>query len=455
MSWVSRIERTKGMMADTPAASDESYKNAGVVRLDKKYEAIRENVHKEIITEYNNKFASGSTTNDAASDVMELIHQSLANQEQHLTRLEESRLAQEILDDVIGLGPIEPLLRDKSISEVMVNHAKQVYIERFGKLELTNVMFRDDAHVLQVINRIVSPIGRRCDESTPMVDARLPDGSRVNAIIPPVALKGPSITIRKFSSKPLKVSDLIGYGSMSSQMASFLEGAVRGRCNVIVSGGTGSGKTTLLNVLSSYIPEGERIVTIEDAAELRLEQNHVVTLEARPANIEGKGQIAIRDLVKNALRMRPDRVIVGEVRSGETLDMLQAMNTGHDGSLTTVHANTPRDVISRLETMVMMAGMELPAKAIREQISSAIDIIVHQSRFRDGSRKVVNISEVLGMEGDTVTIQDLFVFKQEGVDGLGRISGQFVTTGIHPKVSDKIKDNGGMIKDEWFYQKGR
>jgi pilus assembly protein cpaF len=337
----------------------------------------------------------------------------------------------------------------------MVNHAKQVYIERFGKLELTNVMFRDDAHVLQVINRIVSPIGRRCDESTPMVDARLPDGSRVNAIIPPVALKGPSITIRKFSSKPLKVSDLIGYGSMSSQMASFLEGAVRGRCNVIVSGGTGSGKTTLLNVLSSYIPEGERIVTIEDAAELRLEQNHVVTLEARPANIEGKGQIAIRDLVKNALRMRPDRVIVGEVRSGETLDMLQAMNTGHDGSLTTVHANTPRDVISRLETMVMMAGMELPAKAIREQISSAIDIIVHQSRFRDGSRKVVNISEVLGMEGDTVTIQDLFVFKQEGVDGLGRISGQFVTTGIHPKVSDKIKDNGGMIKDEWFYQKGR
>ena len=436
MSWVSRIERTKGMMADTPAASDESYKNAGVVRLDKKYEAIRENVHKEIITEYNNKFASGSTTNDAASDVMELIHQSLANQEQHLTRLEESRLAQEILDDVIGLGPIEPLLRDKSISEVMVNHAKQVYIERFGKLELTNVMFRDDAHVLQVINRIVSPIGRRCDESTPMVDARLPDGSRVNAIIPPVALKGPSITIRKFSSKPLKVSDLIGYGSMSSQMASFLEGAVRGRCNVIVSGGTGSGKTTLLNVLSSYIPEGERIVTIEDAAELRLEQNHVVTLEARPANIEGKGQIAIRDLVKNALRMRPDRVIVGEVRSGETLDMLQAMNTGHDGSLTTVHANTPRDVISRLETMVMMAGIELPAKAIREQISSAIDIIVHQSRFRDGSRKVVNISEVLGMEGDTVTIQDLFVFKQEGVDGLGRISGQFVTTGIHPKVSD-------------------
>ena len=424
-------------------------------KLDKKYEAIRENVHKEIITEYNNKFASGSTTNDAASDVMELIHQSLANQEQHLTRLEESRLAQEILDDVIGLGPIEPLLRDKSISEVMVNHAKQVYIERFGKLELTNVMFRDDAHVLQVINRIVSPIGRRCDESTPMVDARLPDGSRVNAIIPPVALKGPSITIRKFSSKPLKVSDLIGYGSMSSQMASFLEGAVRGRCNVIVSGGTGSGKTTLLNVLSSYIPEGERIVTIEDAAELRLEQNHVVTLEARPANIEGKGQIAIRDLVKNALRMRPDRVIVGEVRSGETLDMLQAMNTGHDGSLTTVHANTPRDVISRLETMVMMAGMELPAKAIREQISSAIDIIVHQSRFRDGSRKVVNISEVLGMEGDTVTIQDLFVFKQEGVDGLGRISGQFVTTGIHPKVSDKIKDNGGMIKDEWFYQKGR
>lgn len=386
---------------------------------------------------------------------MALIHQALDRQEQRLTKAEEAKLAQEILDDVVGLGPIEPMLRDESISEIMVNSASQIYVERFGKLELTSSAFRDDAHVLQVINRIVSSVGRRCDEANPMVDARLADGSRVNAIIPPIALKGPSITIRKFSAKPLKVGDLIGYGSMSTPMANFLEAAVKGRCNIVVSGGTGSGKTTLLNVLSAYIPDGERIVTIEDAAELRLEQNHVVTLESRPANIEGKGVISIRDLVRNALRMRPDRIIVGEVRSGETLDMLQAMNTGHEGSLTTVHANSPRDVISRMETMVMMAGMDLPAKAIREQIASAIDLIVHQTRLRDGSRKIVNISEIVGMEGDTVTIQDIFTYRHEGMDSSGHITGQFSPTGIHPKSVSKIRDNGGLCKDEWFYQKLR
>lgn len=456
MSWTDRLEKIKGSTADGDKKgigedSGELYTGVGL-RLDKKYEVIRENVHREIVNEYNTKNVVGA---DNSAEVLQFIHQALGRQEQRLTRAEEAKLAQEILDDVIGLGPLEPLLRDSTISEVMVNSPDQVYIERFGRLELIDTKFRDDGHVLQVINRIVSSVGRRCDESNPMVDARLADGSRVNAVIPPIALKGPSITIRKFSSKPLKVSDLIGFGSMSVQMANFLEAAVRGRCNVVVSGGTGSGKTTLLNVLSSYIPSGERIVTIEDAAELRLEQEHVVTLEARPANIEGKGQISIRDLVRNSLRMRPDRIIVGEVRSGETLDMLQAMNTGHDGSLTTVHANTPRDVISRVETMVMMAGMDLPAKAIREQISSAIDLIVHQTRFRDGSRKVVNISEVVGMEGDTVTIQDIFTYQQEGIDGLGRVAGQFVPTGIHPRVLEKIKDNGAICKDEWFHQRVR
>ncbi len=454
MSWTSKLEKGKGFestprpLADRP---DSPYAGAGL-RLDKKYETIREAVHKEIVNEFNTRFVLGGASD---SDVLELIQMSLSRQDQRLTRVEEAKLAQEILDDVVGLGPLEPLLRDSTISEVMVNSAEQIYIERFGKLELTNTRFRDDNHVLQVINRIVSSVGRRCDESTPMVDARLADGSRVNAVIPPIALKGPSITIRKFSKNSLSVRDLIAFGSMSVQMANFLEAAVKGRCNIIVSGGTGSGKTTLLNVLSSYIPDDERIVTIEDAAELRLGQEHVVTLESRPANIEGRGIISIRDLVRNSLRMRPDRIIVGEVRSGETLDMLQAMNTGHDGSLTTVHANTPRDVISRVETMVMMAGMDLPAKAIREQISSAVDLIVHQSRFRDGSRKVVNISEVVGMEGETVTIQDIFTYQQTGIDALGKIAGDFVASGIHPRVVDKIRDNGGICKDEWFYQKTR
>lgn len=455
MNWISRLEKSKLSELEEERGSDSTFGSGIRLRLDKKYEQLRENVHKEIVSEYNARFINNELSDDSISDLMALIHQSLDHQDRKLTKAEEAKLAQEILDDVVGLGPLEPMLRDETISEIMVNSASQIYIERFGKLELTGSTFRDDAHVLQVINRIVSSVGRRCDEANPMVDARLADGSRVNAVIPPVALKGPSITIRKFSATPLKVGDLIGYGSLSASMANFLEAAVKGRCNIVVSGGTGSGKTTLLNVLSAYIPEGERIVTIEDAAELRLEQNHVVTMESRPANIEGKGVISIRDLVRNALRMRPDRIIVGEVRSGETLDMLQAMNTGHEGSLTTVHANSPRDVISRMETMVMMAGMELPAKAIREQIASAIDLIVHQTRFRDGSRKIVNISEIVGMEGDTVTIQDIFTYRQDGYDGTGHITGQFAPTGIHPKIASKIRDNGGLCKDEWFYQRLR
>jgi len=337
----------------------------------------------------------------------------------------------------------------------MVNGARQVYIERRGKLVLSDVVFRDDAHVLNIIDRIVSPLGRHIDEANPMVDARLADGSRVNAIVPPLSLKGPVLTIRKFSKNPLGIQDLIGFGSISGPMAAFLEACVKGKLNIIVSGGTGSGKTTLLNVLSAFIPTDERIVTIEDAAELQLRQDHVVTLESRPSNIEGKGAIVIRDLVRNALRMRPDRIVVGEVRGGEALDMLQAMNTGHDGSLTTAHANTPRDMLSRLETMVLMAGMELPIKAIREQISSAIDIIVQQSRMRDGTRKVINVCEVLGMEGDIITLQDIFTYETDGhTDANGKFHGRFKTNGIRPRCCEKIRSNGVHVSDEWFSVQG-
>jgi pilus assembly protein CpaF len=367
-----------------------------------------------------------------------------------LNRTERSRLLQETYDDVMGLGPLEPLLNDAEVTEIMVNGPYQVYVERKGRLEISQVVFRDNTHVLNIINRIVTSVGRRIDESSPMVDARLKDGSRFNAIIPPLSLVGPTMTIRKFSKKPYTASDLVKFNSISPKMVSFLDACVKGKLNIIVSGGTGSGKTTLLNVLSSSIPNNERIVSIEDAAELQLMQDHVVTLESRPANLEGTGQITIRDLVRNSLRMRPDRIIVGEVRSGETLDMLQAMNTGHDGSLTTAHANSPRELISRLETMVLMSGMDLPVKAIREQIHSAIDVIVHQQRLRDGSRKVVNITEVVGMEGDTITLQDIYTYKMEGVDSYGRIKGSFVTTGIRPKFLEKITASGIMVRDDWF-----
>ncbi len=351
----------------------------------------------------------------------------------------------------MGYGPLEILLNDESISEIMVNGPHQVYIERAGKLELSDVIFKDNEHVMNIIDRIVSSIGRHIDEASPMVDARLLDGSRVNAVIPPLSLVGPVITIRKFSKKPMTAQDLLRYGSVSMKMLSFLESCVRGKLNIIVSGGTGSGKTTLLNVLSAFIPETDRIVTIEDAAELQLRQRHVITLESRPANLEGKGQISIRDLVRNALRMRPDRIVVGEVRSGETLDMLQAMNTGHDGSLTTAHANNPRDLLSRLETMVLMAGMDLPIKAIREQVSSAIDIIVQQSRMRDGTRKIINISEVLGMEGDKITMQEIFLYETDGqMDANAKFKGKYRATGVRPHCAEKIKNNGVIFSDEWF-----
>ncbi|WP_102027446.1 CpaF family protein [Salirhabdus sp. Marseille-P4669] len=373
------------------------------------------------------------------------------NQEgERLTFETKKSFIEDIANELTGYGPITPFLKDPNVSEIMVNGANSIYVESKGKLVKTSSYFRDEDHVLQVIEKIVSPLGRRIDESSPMVDARLPDGSRVNAIIPPLALNGPTITIRKFPQDRLKIEDLVQFGTLSENMAQFLQACVQARLNIFISGGTGSGKTTLLNVLSTFIPHDERIVTIEDAAELQLSQDHVISLETRPPNIEGRGSISIRDLVRNSLRMRPDRIVIGEVRSAEALDMLQAMNTGHDGSLATGHANSPRDMLSRLETMVLMAGMDLPVRAIREQISGAIDLIIQQTRLKDGTRKITHISEVVGMEGDTITLQDIFVYKQTGTTPDGKIVGHFVSTGIRPSCIDKIKSYNIEIPTEWF-----
>jgi pilus assembly protein CpaF len=369
------------------------------------------------------------------------------------TRVPESirqQITREVLNDVLGYGPIQPLLDDPDVSEVMVNGPKNVYVEKRGKLTKTGVVFENNDQVLRVIDRIILPLGRRVDADSPTVDARLPDGSRVNAIIPPVAIDGASITIRKFRRDKLSMQQLVDFGSMTAQMAEFLRACVVSRLNIIISGGTGSGKTTLLNVLSSLIPENERIVTIEDAAELQLQQDHIVRLETKSANLEGKGQVSIRDLVRNSLRMRPDRIIVGECRGGETLDMLQAMNTGHDGSLTTLHANTPRDALSRTETMVLMAGMDLPIKVIRQQISAAIDLVVQQTRLKDGSRKVTAITEVAGMEGDTVVLTDIFRFEQTGTTSEGKVIGQLKPTGIRPLFTPRLEAAGFKLPPEVF-----
>jgi pilus assembly protein CpaF len=355
-----------------------------------------------------------------------------------LNRTERARLLEWIIAEILGYGPIQPLLEDDTITEVMVNGPKDIYIERAGKISKTSFFFDSDDHLLQVIDRIVAPIGRRIDEGSPMVDARLPDGSRVNAVIPPLSLVGPCLTVRKFAKVPYTAEDLIRFGTFTPELVELTKACVEAKLNIVVSGGTGSGKTTLLNVVSAFIPHDERIVTIEDAAELQLKQEHVVRLEARPPNIEGKGEITIRQLVINALRMRPDRIIVGEVRGGEALDMLQAMNTGHDGSLTTAHSNSPRDTLRRLETMVLMAGMDLPLRAIREQIASAFDLVIHLERLKDGSRKVVKVSEVQGMEGDVIVMQDVFVFEQMGVKD-EKILGRLRPTGIRPKFTEKIE----------------
>ncbi|NPV70766.1 MAG: CpaF family protein [Firmicutes bacterium] len=375
----------------------------------------------------------------------------LLEDEQSVQPLDRETVAEGLFAEIVGYGPIQVLLEDAEVDEIMVNAAREVYVERRGKIESTTVEFADDRDVMLLIEKIVAPLGRRIDESCPMVDARLPDGSRVNAIIPPLAVHGPCLTIRKFAAKPLMIEDLMRLGTLTKKMAEFLDACVKARLNVVVSGGTGSGKTTTLNVLSSLIPDDERIITIEDAAELQLRQDHVVSLETRPPNIEGKGEITIRHLVRNALRMRPDRIVVGEVRGGEALDMLQAMNTGHDGSLTTGHANSPRDMLSRLETMVLMAGVDLPVKAIREQIASAIDLIVHQSRMKDGSRKITDIVEVQGMEGDVIVLQSIFEFKQTGYSREAGVAGKFVPTGIRPRFVDRIETAGIKLSPDLFH----
>ncbi|MCZ7544774.1 MAG: CpaF family protein [Anaerolineae bacterium] len=382
-----------------------------------------------------------SRTQEVRGTIEELFNAILSEEGIVLTRAERRRLFEQIVAEILGFGPLEPLLADESITEIMVNGPKNIYIERKGLISRTEATFENEDHVLRIIDRIVAPLGRRIDESSPTVDARLPDGSRVNAVIPPISLVGPVITIRKFSKVPLTVDDLIRFGSITPELIEFLRASVIARCNVIVSGGTGSGKTTLLNVLSGFIPEDERIVTIENAAELQLRQDHVVTLESRPPNIEGRGEITIRDLVVNSLRMRPDRIVVGECRAAEALDMLQAMNTGHDGSLTTLHSNSPRDTLARLEVMCLMAGMDLPVRAIREQVASAVDLIVHQDRMRDGTRKVVKVTEVQGMEGNVITLSDIFEFEQTGIEQ-GRVIGRIRPTGLRPKFIDKIEAAG-------------
>jgi len=382
-----------------------------------------------------------SKVNEVRNTIQELFEQVLAEENIVLSRPERHRLFEQISAEILGLGPLQPLLEDETITEIMVNGAKNIYVERAGKIQRVPYSFESDDHVMRIIDRIVAPLGRRIDESSPYVDARLPDGSRVNAVIPPISLVGPVITIRKFFKIPITVEQLIQYGSITPEALQFLKACVTARLNIVISGGTGSGKTTLLNILSQYIPDDERIVTVENAAELQLRQEHVVTLESRPPNIEGRGEVTIRQLVINSLRMRPDRIIVGEIRDEAALDMLQAMNTGHDGSMTTAHSNSPRDTLARIETMTLMAGMELPVRAIREQIASAIDLVVHQERLRDGSRRIVNISEVSGMEGDVITMTDIFSFEQSGYEN-GKVIGRLRPTGLRPKFIDKIEAAG-------------
>ena len=437
-------------------ASTERYRAAGMQTSDAVTE-VRLRVQRRLADELGPTLYAGSAQGDDLDARVKLtLTELIAREETPLAGADKARIIQEVTDDVLGHGPIESLLRDPSVSEVMVNGPQLVYVERFGRLERAAVEFDDETHLRRIIDRICSRVGRRVDEASPMVDARLPDGSRVNAVVPPVALDGSSLTIRKFAASPLTVDELIRFGTLSRATADFLEACVRGRRNVVVSGGTGSGKTTMLNVLSAFVPYDERIVTIEDAAELQLRQEHVVRLESRPKNSEGRGAISTRDLVKNALRMRPDRIVVGEVRDAAALDMLQAMNTGHDGSLTTLHANSPRDAIARMETMVLMGGMDLPVRAIRDQIAAAVDVILQVSRLKDGSRKITHISEVVGMETEVVSLQDLYRFDfKAGTDSAGRFRGGLEPTGLRPRFTDDLAVYGVTLPANLFTTKGR
>lgn len=448
MSILKRLQNGSSGNSSSGGSEQQSSSNMPARRVSAPTIPSTQDTYQDLKTRVQNKLLSGldpstdpSKVLEVRKTIQELFDQILSEENIVLSRPEKARMFEQIAAEILGFGPLQLLLEDESVTEIMVNGAKNIYIERAGKLYRAPITFESNEHVMRIIERIVSPLGRRIDESSPYVDARLPDGSRVNAVIPPISLVGPVLTIRKFAKKPITVEQIIQFGSITAEAVEFLKACVVARMNVVVSGGTGSGKTTLLNILSGFIPSDERIVTIENAAELQLRQEHVVTLESRPANIEGRGEISIRDLVINSLRMRPDRVVVGECRGDEALDMLQAMNTGHDGSMTTAHSNSPRDTLSRLETMTMMAGMELPVRAIREQISSAIDVIVHQERMRDGTRKVVNITEVSGMEGDVITTSDLFAFEQMGIEN-GKIVGRLRPTGLRPKFMERIEAAG-------------
>jgi pilus assembly protein CpaF len=417
------------------------------------FEDLKRRIHSKLVDKLD-LTKIGDLPGDVLRREIRLVVEHLCDSEDTLlNRAERERLIEEVLDETFGLGPLELLLKDSSISDILINGPKMIYVERRGKLEKTSVQFRDNNHLMQIIDRIVSKVGRRVDEVCPMVDARLPDGSRVNAIIPPLALDGAAVSIRRFGANPLKLEDLLNYKAFTPEMVMLLEGCIKARLNMIISGGTGSGKTTLLNTLSSFIPNHERIVTIEDAAELQLQQEHVVRLETRPPNIEGKGAITATDLVKNALRMRPERIIIGECRGAETLDMLQAMNTGHEGSLTTIHANTPRDGIARIETMITMAGFELPLKAMRQQIASAVDLIIQANRLQGGPRKITHITEVVGMEQDTIVMQDIYHFEQTGIDETGRAHGRFIATGIRPTFMDRLEAAGVRLPASAFRQR--
>jgi pilus assembly protein CpaF len=449
MSLLKRLEQDAGDKGDNSDSGSSSSKlsslqarrgSASPSNDRNQYLDLKTRVQNQLLAEIDPSM-DVSRVSDVRKTIQELYEQILMEESIILSRPEKHRLFEQIVAEIIGLGPLQPLLEDPDITEIMVNGSKNIYIEKKGKIQRVPITFENDDHVMRIIEKIVAPLGRRVDESSPYVDARLQDGSRVNAIIPPISLVGPTITIRLFAKSPFTVEQLVNNETFTAEAIEFMKACVKGKINVIVSGGTGSGKTTLLNILSGFIPGDERIITIENAAELQLRQEHVVTLESRPPNIEGSGEITIQQLVINSLRMRPDRIVVGEVRDGAALDLLQAMNTGHDGSMSTTHSHSPRDTVSRLETMVMMAGYELPVRAIREQISSAIDLVIHQDRMRDGTRKVVSITEVVGMEGDVVTLNDIFVFEQTGFEK-GKVIGQLRPTGLRPKFMDKLESSG-------------
>jgi pilus assembly protein CpaF len=437
--------QASGVPATTPAEPRARSSSIRWTQADRAYQDLKLRIHRELLERLDLDALGRMDFDRATAELKSVISTLIEEQTTPLSQRDRDILRDEILHEVRGLGPIEPLMRDPEVSDILVNTSRQVYIERLGKLEPTPVIFRDDAHLMQIIDRIVSRVGRRIDESSPMVDARLQDGSRVNAVIPPLALDGPILSIRRFGRTPLTADDLTRLGSLTPEITNLLRAMVRARLNILISGGTGSGKTTLLNCLSSFIPDNERIVTIEDSAELQLQQPHVVRLETRPPNVEGRGEVTQRELVRNTLRMRPDRIIVGEVRGPECLDMLQAMNTGHDGSISTVHSNSARDSLNRLEMMMQMSGFDIPLRAMRQQVSLALDVIVHTARLADGTRKVTGISEIVGMEGDTIMLQDLFAFQREGKDADGSIIGRFVSTGIRPRFAEQLKHLGGEV----------